>query len=171
MAGGSVIWLIADPEGRRFWLKRHDLRHKRELTALENWLPMLGEPAWWRSSELVAKPGELSAMIPPNVEGGLLDETGVSPEECSEMFFLAGRFARKLHDARRMEQDHWRKEPRLKETFFDGYGHQPTELAEHQLQLLTLVGAIASVPWAMEYKDARFAQSSREKVEKLRRVL
>ncbi len=105
----SVVWRVTDPDGGRFWLKHHAMpgmpgRHtspilyERELNALENWVPLLGEPTWWRSSELIAKSDELTAMVITNVEGGLLDETGVSPEECKEMFFLAGKFARKLHD-------------------------------------------------------------------------
>ena len=55
--------------------------------------------------------------------------------------------------------------------FFDGYDRQLTELEEHQLQLLSVVGAIAAVPWAIEYKDLDFAQRSREIIERLRRVL
>ena len=38
----SVIWQITDPDGRRFCLKRHDLHSKRELNALESWVPLLG---------------------------------------------------------------------------------------------------------------------------------
>lgn len=259
----SVVWQITDPDGRRFWLKRHDLHFKRELNALESWVPLLGEPTWWRSSELVAKSDELEAMILTNVEGGLLDETGVSPGECTEMFFLAGKFARKLHDvelesyglgnsadyfaawgerylsgadgvvdaktmewvravydngsaftdvrfvpvhmdysprnwlidrheegirfgiidwersriehwlqdAQRMEQDHWHREPHLKDAFFDGYGHQLTELEEHQLRLLALVSSVASVPWAITFGDSCFEQNSREIIERLRQIL
>ena len=258
----SVIWLITNPDGVRFWLKRHDLHYKRELNALENWIPLLGEATWWRSSELVGKSDELATMILTNVEGGILDETGVSPEECGEMFYLAGKFAAKLHgleleshdlgdsvdyfaawgerylsgadgvldaktmqwaraefdngsaftdvrfvrahmdysprnwlidrreegirfgvidwerarvdfwlhDAQRMEQDHWRREPRLKEVFFDGYGRQLTDDEDHQVRLLTMVGAVAAVPWAIEYGDKQFAENSREVIERLKRA-
>lgn len=226
-------------------------------------MPLLGKQTWWRSSELLGESDELEAMILTNVEGGLLDETGVSPEECTQMFSLAGNFARKLHDieleshdlgdsvdyfaawgerylanadgvldartmdwartvwdrgsaftgvrfvrvhmdysprnwlidrqeegirfgvidwerariehwlqdAVRMQHDHWRKEPHLKEAFFEGYGHTLTELEEHQLQLLSMVGAVATVPWAIQYKDARFEQLGREIIERLRRIL
>ncbi len=270
----SIIWQITDPDGGRFWLKRHDLPglpgkhtapllYERELNALENWIPLLGEPTWWRSSELVAKSDELTAMILTNVEGGLLDETGVSPAESSEMFILAGRFARMLHDvdlpshdrgdsveyyaawgecslaeaddivgvetikwvrevydngseftdvrfvcthmdysprnwlidrreegirfgiidwerariehwlqdAVRMEFDHWYREPHLKDAFFDGYGRQLTELEERQLLLMKLVNSVGSVTWASAYGDSHFEQSSREIIERLRRVL
>ena len=259
----SVLWQITDSDGNRFWLKRHDLHYKRELNALENWVPLLGDATWWRSSEVIGKSDDLEAMVLTNVEGGLLDETGVSPEECAEMFFLAGKFARKLHDVepvshdlgdsveyfaaygerylahadgvldaetmrwardvwdggsafndirfvrvhmdysprnwiidrqeegirfgvidwerarieywlhdtQRMQQDHFYREPALKESFFDGYGHQLTDGEERHLQLLSMVGAIGAVPWAIEYGDKRFAQNSREIVERLRQVL
>ena len=70
-----------------------------------------------------------------------------------------------------MEQDHWHREPQLKDVFFDGYGHQLTELEEHQLRLLALVSSVASVPWAITFGDSYFEQNSREIIERLRQIL
>ena len=76
-----------------------------------------------------------------------------------------------LQDAQRMEQDHWHREPLLKDAFFDGYGHRLTELEERQLRLLTLVSSVASVPWAIKFGDSQFEQRSLEIIERLKRVL
>ena len=76
-----------------------------------------------------------------------------------------------LQDAQRMAQDHWARQPELRQAFFEGYGRQPTVWEERQLNLLVLTNAIPSIPWAIDHHDDRFVALSRAAIERLRRVL
>jgi hypothetical protein len=59
----------------------------------------LGTQTWWQSPSLIARDDELVVMLITEVEGELLDSTPVSSHECTQMFTMAGRFIRRLHDA------------------------------------------------------------------------
>lgn len=66
-----------------------------------------------------------------------------------------------LEDGHRLVFDHWRKEPRLRAAFYDGYGHSPTPTEERQLNVICLANALGTVPWAIDHGDFEFAEFGR----------
>ncbi len=73
-----------------------------------------------------------------------------------------------LNDAQRMAYDDWHRDARLRDAYFEGYGRVPSESEELQLNTLCLVGAIASIPWAISHHDDHFENLSREMIERIR---
>lgn len=73
-----------------------------------------------------------------------------------------------LQDFQRMVYDHWHHRPQLREAFFNGYGHEPTESEQLQLDVICLVGAIASISWANTHNDINFANISRKVIDRIR---
>lgn len=76
-----------------------------------------------------------------------------------------------LFDVQRMWNDEWVSRPDLKEAFFIGYGRGPTPIEVQRVQLISLVMAIGSVPWATKYGDAPFAKWAKGAIERLRREM
>jgi aminoglycoside phosphotransferase (APT) family kinase protein len=75
-----------------------------------------------------------------------------------------------LQDVNRMEYDHFHREPHLREAYFEGYGREPSEHEQLQLNTISLVTAIASIPWAIDHNDAQFVEISRTQIERIRAV-
>ncbi len=73
-----------------------------------------------------------------------------------------------LEDAVRMAFDDWAEEPALRMAFFDGYGRMPSSAEEHQLDLICLANAVATVSWATRQGDLEFAHFGREVITELR---
>lgn len=73
-----------------------------------------------------------------------------------------------LQDMQRMVYDHWHGRPQLREAYFEGYGREPTESELLQLDVICLVGAIASISWANTHNDVNFANISRAVIERIR---
>ncbi|NQW18218.1 MAG: aminoglycoside phosphotransferase family protein [Chloroflexi bacterium] len=71
-------------------------------------------------------------------------------------------------DVQRMEYDHFHREPHLRDAYFEGYGRDPTEHEQLQLNTISLVTAIASIPWAIDHNDATFVELSRTQIERIR---
>lgn len=73
-----------------------------------------------------------------------------------------------FHDMQRMEYDHWAQAPELKDAFLDGYGGPLSEREQHQLDLVVLINAMASVRWASERGDTNFERLARGAIDGLR---
>jgi thiamine kinase-like enzyme len=71
-------------------------------------------------------------------------------------------------DVARMAFDHWQRDPSLRESFFEGYGHQPTEIEDRQVQLVALVNMVGGVPYAVEMNDEYFEALCRRIIELLK---
>ena len=67
-----------------------------------------------------------------------------------------------------MEYDHFHNEPHLRDAYFEGYGRGPSDSERLQLNAISLVTAIASIPWAIAHDDAYFAELSRTQIERIR---
>lgn len=73
-----------------------------------------------------------------------------------------------LQDLQRMVHDHWHHKPQLRDAFYEGYGHHPTDLEQLQLDAICLVGAIASISWADRHHDANFSDMNRKIIARIR---
>ncbi|MDA1278912.1 MAG: aminoglycoside phosphotransferase family protein [Chloroflexi bacterium] len=73
-----------------------------------------------------------------------------------------------LQDVARMAFDHWQREPVLRDYFFRGYGRQPTEIEERQMQLLALINMIGGVPYSVTMGDKYFENLCRGIIELLK---
>lgn len=73
-----------------------------------------------------------------------------------------------LQDIQRMVYDHWHHRPHLRHAFFEGYGREPTDAEQLQLDTICLVGAIASVSWADRHHDTNFSSINRKVIERIR---
>ncbi len=72
-----------------------------------------------------------------------------------------------LQDVHRMEYDHWHREPQLRVAYFEGYGRRPTNDEQLQADAMCAVSSIASIPWAIEHGDERFASLSRKMLDRV----
>jgi hypothetical protein len=82
-----------------------------------------------------------------------------------------GRWDLWLQDVQRMEYDHFHREPHLRDAYFEGYGREPSEDEQLQLNTISLVTAIASSPWAIDHNDAHFVELSRTQIERIRTAI
>ena len=76
-----------------------------------------------------------------------------------------------VEDFQRMTQDHWVLEPQLRDTFFTGYGREPSELEWYQANQIVLMNAVGGVPWSISHGDSEFEQRNRVVIERLKDVL
>ena len=70
-----------------------------------------------------------------------------------------------------MIQDHWIREPQLREAFFTGYGREPSELEWRQANQVVLINAVGGVPWSISHGDSEFEKLNRAVIERLKSVL
>jgi phosphotransferase family enzyme len=73
-----------------------------------------------------------------------------------------------VQDAQRMSEDHWHRDPALREAFFLGYGREPSEVEGRQLKLLNLAATVPTIGWARAREDTRFEAWAREVLARLR---
>ena len=73
-----------------------------------------------------------------------------------------------VQDVARMAEDHWHRDPALREAFFLGYGRQPSEIEARQLKLLSLANIVPTIGWARAREDHRFEAWAREVLTRLR---
>lgn len=73
-----------------------------------------------------------------------------------------------VQDAQRLSEDHWFRDPALREAFFLGYGREPSEVEERQLKLLNLAATVPTIGWARAREDHRFEAWAREVLARLR---
>ncbi len=70
-----------------------------------------------------------------------------------------------------MIQDHWIREPRLRDAFFTGYGREPSEREWYQADQVVLINAVGGVPWSISHRDSKFEKLNRAVIERLKGVL
>lgn len=76
-----------------------------------------------------------------------------------------------VEDFQRMIQDHWTRDPRLKDAFFAGYGREPSELEWRQANQVVLINAVGGIPWSISHGDLDFERHNRAVIESLKSVL
>ncbi len=76
-----------------------------------------------------------------------------------------------VEDFQRMTQDHWVREPQLRDAFFTGYGREPSELERYQANQVVLINAVGGVTWSISHGDSEFEQLNRVVIERLKGVL
>ncbi|MBT5773151.1 MAG: phosphotransferase [Dehalococcoidia bacterium] len=67
-----------------------------------------------------------------------------------------------VQDVARVAEDHWQRDPALREAFFLGYGREPSEIEARQLKLLSLANMVPTIGWARAREDHRFEGWARE---------
>jgi hypothetical protein len=73
-----------------------------------------------------------------------------------------------VQDVARMSEDHWQRDPALREAFFLGYVRDPSEIEARQLKLLALANIVPTIGWARAHDDHRFEGWAREVLARLR---
>ncbi len=66
-----------------------------------------------------------------------------------------------ITDTNRMDLRHWRQSAELREAFYDGYGHTPTDDDMHFYRLYLAYIGVTTIVWAHEHGDATFAAEGR----------
>ena len=80
-----------------------------------------------------------------------------------------GRPAPWVEDVQRMAEDHWHLDPSLRESFFLGYGREPSEVEERQIRALVAANsAIGAIAWGGQREDWEFVAKGRAILERLR---
>ena len=97
----SITWRVKSPDGRDYYLKRHEHRshYLAEVRALEEWVKVLPDEPWWSVPSVLATSDELGAVIVSGLPGLIVDETAVESSTRTKLFELAGKFAGLLHSS------------------------------------------------------------------------
>ncbi len=67
-----------------------------------------------------------------------------------------------VEDVQRMAEDHWHRDPSLRQAFFLGYGHEPSEVEQRQIRAIAAANsAIGAIAWGGQRDDTEFVAKGR----------
>ncbi len=74
-----------------------------------------------------------------------------------------------VEDVQRMAEDHWHRDPAMREAFFLGYGRQPSEVEERQIRALVAINsAVGAIAWGGQRGDTAFVAKGRAILDRMR---
>lgn len=79
------------------------------------------------------------------------------------------RPAPSVEDVQRMAEDHWHRDPAMREAFFLGYGRQPSDVEERQIRALVAINsAVGAIAWGGQRGDTAFVAKGRAILDRMR---
>lgn len=74
-----------------------------------------------------------------------------------------------VEDVQRMSEDHWHIDPSLRDSYFLGYGREPSEVEERQIRALAAANsAIGAIAWGGQRGDTEFVAKGRVILDRMR---